>query len=46
VCSSDLYGLDESVLKTIREEWKFAPGTLNGQPVDVKIVLETSFRLY
>jgi TonB family protein len=40
------YGLDESAMRTIGSEWKFEPGTLNGKPVDVKINVETSFRLY
>jgi TonB family protein len=40
------YGLDESAVSTIGKEWKFQPGTLNGQSVDVKIFIETSFRLY
>ena len=40
------YGLDESAINAIKKEWKFQPGTLNGQPVDVKVVIETSFRLY
>jgi len=40
------YGLDESAIRTIREEWRFRPGTLNGQPVDVKANIEVSFRLY
>ncbi len=40
------YGLDESAIRTIREEWRFRPGTLNGQPVDVKAKIEVSFRLY
>jgi TonB family protein len=40
------YGLDESAISTIKNEWKFQPGTLNGQPVDVRIFIETSFRLY
>jgi TonB family protein len=40
------YGLDESAMNAIAREWKFQPGTLNGKPVDVKITVETSFRLY
>jgi TonB family protein len=40
------YGLDESVAKTISREWKFKPGTLNDEPVDVSVVMEVSFRLY
>lgn len=40
------HGLDESAIRTIAEEWRFRPGTLNGQPVDVKANIEVSFRLY
>jgi len=40
------YGLDESAIDTIAKRWKFQPGTLNGQPVKVSVVMEVSFRLY
>ncbi len=40
------YGLDESVVKTLSRQWKFKPGTLNDEPVDVSVVMEVSFRLY
>ena len=40
------YGLDESAVNTIARDWKYEPGTRNGKPVDVRIVIETSFRLY
>jgi TonB family protein len=40
------YGLDESAIYAIKNEWKFIPGTMNGQPVNVRIFLEISFRLY
>jgi TonB family protein len=40
------YGLDESAVNAIAHDWKFQPGTLNGKPVSVKILVETSFRLY
>jgi TonB family protein len=40
------YGLDESATRTIREEWRFRPGTLNGKPVDVIANIEVSFRIY
>jgi TonB family protein len=40
------HGLDESAINTIKADWKFQPGTRNGQPVDVQILIETSFRLY
>ncbi len=40
------YGLDESAIRTIAEEWRFQPGTLNGKAVDVKAQIEVSFRLY
>jgi TonB family protein len=40
------YGLDESAINTIATKWRFRPGTLNGQPVDVQASIEVSFRLY
>ncbi len=40
------YGLDESAINTIAKDWRFEPGTMNGKPVDVRILIETSFRLY
>lgn len=40
------YGLDESAIDTIYKRWRFKPGTLNGQPVDVQVRMEVSFRLY
>lgn len=39
-------GLDESAIRTISKEWKFKPGRLNGEPVDVRVMIEVSFRLY
>ena len=40
------YGLDERVVNTLSRQWKFKPGTLNDEPVDVSVVMEVSFRLY
>jgi TonB family protein len=40
------YGLDERVANTLSKQWKFKPGTLNDEPVDVSVVMEVSFRLY
>ena len=40
------YGLDESAINTIATKWRFKPGTLSGQPVDVQANIEVSFRLY
>jgi TonB family protein len=40
------YGLDESAIHTITKEWRFQPGTLNGQPVDVRANIEVSFRRF
>jgi TonB family protein len=40
------YGLDESAINTVTREWRFEPGTGNGQPVDMKVYMEISFRRY
>lgn len=40
------YGLDESAISTIATKWRFKPGTLHGIPVDVRAVIEITFRLY
>jgi TonB family protein len=40
------YGLDESAADTVSARWRFSPGTFQGKPVDVKIVIEVGFRLY
>lgn len=40
------YGLDESAINTITNNWRFDPGTLYGKPVDVLATLEVHFRLY
>ena len=38
------YGLDESAINTIATQWRFDPGTYNGEPVDVQANIEVSFR--
>lgn len=38
-------GLDEKAIEAVGS-WKFEPGTLQGQPVAVRIGVEVSFRLY
>lgn len=38
-------GLDESAMNTIRT-WEFRPGLHDGDPVSVKILIETTFRLF
>jgi TonB family protein len=40
------YGLDQNASNAISNEWRFDPGTLEGQPVDVQVTLEISFRRY
>ncbi len=40
------YGLDQSAIETVSKEWKFEPGKLDGQPVNVQANIEVSFRLY
>ena len=36
------YGLDYEAINTATR-WRFEPGTLNGQPVPVRIIIELSF---
>jgi hypothetical protein len=40
------YGLDESAIYTIKKHFRFKPGTLQGEPVDMMTLIETTFRLY
>jgi protein TonB len=39
-------GLDQSAINTIATKWRFKPGSFQGEPVDVQILIETSFRWY
>jgi outer membrane biosynthesis protein TonB len=39
------HGLDEQAVETVKRDWKFKPGSLDGQPIDVEIQVEVSFRL-
>jgi protein CpxP len=38
------YGLDEAAINSVKE-WRFKPGTINEQPVNVRANIEVSFRL-
>ncbi len=38
------YGLDEQAIKALIQ-WKFKPGTKDGEPVDVRVSIEISFTL-
>jgi TonB family protein len=40
------YGLDESAVNTIATKWRFKPGTLGGNPVDVPTRIEVRFLLF
>jgi TonB family protein len=40
------YGLNESVIDTIIKRWRFKPGSYEGKPVDVTVIIETVFRLH
>jgi len=40
-----VFGLDEEALKTAWQ-WKFRPGTYQGQPVAVRVIIEMEFRLH
>lgn len=39
------YGLDENAIREIATNWKFRPGTYNGQSVDVLATIEVTFTL-
>ena len=38
-------GLDEKAIEAV-QQWRFEPGTKDGQPVPVEVSMEVSFRLY
>jgi periplasmic protein TonB len=38
------FGLDQAAVEAVKR-WKFKPGTLNGQPVDVIFNLTVNFKL-
>ena len=40
-----VYGLDQEAVKTAKE-WRFAPGTLNGMAVPVRVQVEMTFSSY
>jgi TonB family protein len=39
------YSLEESAIYTISKKWRFRPGTLNGEPVDVQVNIAINFKL-
>jgi protein TonB len=39
-----MFGLDQEALKAARQ-WRFAPGTFQGEPVNVRVVIEMTFVL-
>jgi TonB family protein len=39
------YGLDEQATQEIEKNWRFRPGTLDGNPVDVPATIEVQFNL-
>ena len=39
------FGLEERAIQEIANNWRFRPGTLNGQPVDVLATIEVQFNL-
>jgi TonB family protein len=38
-------GLDENAIATVRQ-WRFAPGTMDGRPVNVAVYIEVDYHLY
>ncbi len=38
------YGLDQEAIKAVRQ-WRFRPGTRNGQPADFSLSIEVNFRI-
>jgi periplasmic protein TonB len=44
VVGSPGYGLDQEAIKAVRQ-WRFKPGTRNGQPTDFSLSIEVSFRI-
>jgi len=40
------YGLDQNAIETIERRWRFEPGTLYGQPMEVQAVVEVRYRLH
>ena len=44
VVGSPGYGLDQEAIKAVRQ-WRFKPGTRNGQPADFSLSIEVSFRI-
>ena len=39
------YGLEEKAIEEIAANWRFRPGTKNGQPVNVRATIEVQFNL-
>ncbi len=39
------HGLDEKAVEAVRK-WKFQPAMKDGQPVETKLYVTTTFRLY
>ena len=39
-----VYGLDDQAIKAIKQ-WRFKPGTKDGKPVAVRVLVEFSFTL-
>jgi len=44
IIGSANHDLDESALDTISSRWRFAPGTVSGEPADFRIIIRYSFR--
>jgi periplasmic protein TonB len=40
------YGLEEQTIQTIASKWRFKPGTINGVPVPVRVLLDVTFTIH
>jgi TonB family protein len=39
-------GLDEAAIQKLSRDWRFRPGSKDGNPVSVRVSVEVNFRFY